>query len=117
MIESGFEETLAAQSTETAKVTAQIDAAEMKIEEKALSKRLRELTEAQAALDKEDEAATKRQKEAAPDPRPMPAEAARAEEEVSEVITILIDQQDGFFKALKVDMEEVEPDTPTRYNV
>ena len=115
VIESGFEETLAAQSTETARITARIDAAEMEIEERALSKRLRELTEAQAALAKEDDAANKRQKEAAPDPEPMPAEAARAEEEVVESITVLVDQQDGFFKVLKVDMEEVEPVTPTLF--
>ena len=115
VIESGFEETLAAQSTETARITAQIDAAEIKIEERALSKRLRELAEAQAALAKEDDAANKRQKEAAPDPGPIPAEAARAKEEVVESITVLVDQQDGFFKALKVDMEEVEPVTPTLF--
>ena len=115
VIESGFEETLTTQSTETARITAQIDATEMKIEERALSKRLRELTEAQAALAKEEEAATKRQKETAPEPGPMTTEAARAGEEVPEIITILIDQQDGFFKVLKVDMEEVELETPTLF--
>ena len=87
----------------------------MKIEERALSKRLRELTEAQAALAKEDDATNKRQKEASPDPEPMPAEAARAEEEVVESITVLVDQQDVFFKVLKVDMEEIEPVTPTLF--
>jgi hypothetical protein len=39
VIESGFEETLAAQSTETARTTTQIDATEMKIEERSLNKR------------------------------------------------------------------------------
>jgi hypothetical protein len=124
VIESGFEETLSAQSTETARITAQIDATEMKIEERALSKRLRELTEAQVALEKVEDAANKRQKEAPSahsqqpsDPGVMkqPTGAAGEEEGAVESITILVDQQDGFFKKLKVDMEDVEPETPTLF--
>ena len=115
VIESGFEDTLAAQSTETARITALIDAAEMKIEERALSKRLRELTEAQAALEKEEDASNKKQKEAPSDPEIIKQPPAAAGEGVGAVesITVLVDQQDGFFKKLKVDMEEVEPETPT----
>ena len=121
MIESGFEETLAAQSTKTARITALIDATEMKIEERALNKRLRELTEAQEALAKED-AENKKQKAAPSDQQPsdpgvikQPTGAAGGEEGEVESITILVDQQDGFFKKLKVDMEEVEPETPTLF--
>ena len=121
VIESGFEETLAAQSTETARITALIDATEMKIEERALNKRLRELTEAQEALAKED-AENKKQKAVPSDQQPsdpgvikQPTGAAGGEEGEVESITILVDQQDGFFKKLKVDMEEVEPETPTLF--
>ena len=95
--EGGFGETLAVQSTEAARITAQIDATGMKIEERALTlnKRLRELTEAQAALDKEDDVAAKKPKGAPVTPGDMSAAAAAAEE-VVESITILVDQQDRF---------------------
>ena len=98
VIESGFEETLATQSTETARITALIDATEMKIEERALNKRLRELTEAQEALAKED-AENKKQKAAQPDQQPsdpgvfkQPTGATGEEEGEVESITILVDQ-------------------------
>ena len=114
VIESGFQGTLAAQSTQTVRITAQINATEMKIEERTLNKGLRELTEAQAAMGKEDDAVNEKQTDV-PGVMPSPTEAAEEAEEQVESITVLVDQQDGFFKILKVDMEEVEPETPTLF--